>query len=70
MVMRVVAVPEVGEVPEAPPVDAEATPPVPAAVLEVPELDPQNVVEEGSVAWADLRGSVPAFDIGELFGEE
>ena len=69
MVMRVVATPEGGEVPEAPPVDEETTPPVPAAVLKAPELDPQNIVEEGSVAWTDLRDSVPAFDIGELFGE-
>ena len=68
MVMRIVATPEGGEVPEAPPVDAETTPPVPAAVVQAPELDPQNVVEEGSVAWTDLRDSVPAFDPNELFG--
>ena len=69
MVMRIVVTPEGGEVPEAPPVDAESTPPVPAAVLTAPELDPQNIVAEGTVAWTALRDSVPAFDPNELFGE-
>lgn len=52
MVQRIVVVdPETDEVPAAP--SGEVSPNV-QAVLTAPELDPQNLVEAGTVGWSDL----------------
>lgn len=70
MVMRAVVVEDEGEVPEAYP-DPETgrpegggpegpgdpgVPPVALQVLNAPELEPQNIVEQETVAWTDLTG--------------
>lgn len=57
MVMRLVVIdPEEGDIEDEQfSVDpAEGVPPNVAAVLNAPELAPSNIVEQGSVAWADL----------------
>lgn len=67
MVMRVVVTEEgTEEAPEAYPEPEPGTPgpsPIALTVLSAPELDPQNVVDQGSVAWTDLSdvSSEPPF---------
>lgn len=59
MVMRVVVPEDDDDVPEAPPEPGagEAGPsPVARTVLNAPELEPENVVDQGTVAWDDLTG--------------
>lgn len=60
MVMRIVVLAEdseaAPEAPGAPGEDERGPPEVAAAVLDAPELDPQNIVEQQSVAWTDLSG--------------
>lgn len=59
MVMRAVVVDDEAEVPEGypqPEPDAAGPTPIALRVLEAPELDPQNVVDQESVAWTDLTG--------------
>lgn len=58
MVMRVVVVPDDGDVPPAPRSPTEADrqlPDLATQVFESAALDPENVVDQGEVAWADLR---------------
>lgn len=58
MVMRVVVSdPDSDEAFEAP--TAGELPPNPQMVLTAPELDPDNIVDQGSVAWADLTLEAP-----------
>ena len=57
MVMRIVVVEDEDDVPEAPdlaPPEEGGPSPNAALVLSAPELDPENIVEEGMVAWEDL----------------
>lgn len=58
MVMRVVVVEDDGTVPvgyDDPGPEAEVgVPEIPLRVLNTPELDPENIVDQGTVAWTDL----------------
>lgn len=57
MVWRAVVVADDEDVPEEyedPGEEEPGVPPIPLKVLNAPELDPQNVVDEGTVAWTDL----------------
>ncbi|MFC6733002.1 MULTISPECIES: plastocyanin/azurin family copper-binding protein [unclassified Haladaptatus] len=69
MVMRVVVTKKSCEAPEAPAGSDQLPPPV-AAVLDADRLRPENIVENGPVAWTDLEGEIPTFDPEELFSED
>jgi plastocyanin len=62
MVMRVVVMDSEDDVPSAP--TGEFVGPLDEAVFTAPELDPENVVEEGTVAWEDLTIEVPEMPTG------
>lgn len=71
MVLRIVVHGD-GDVPSVEPLPTEgesAAPPTVTTVLNADRLSPQNIVDNGSVAWADLEGEVQTFDPDELFGE-
>ena len=49
---------------------SNALPPTVAAVLGADALAPANVVNNGPIAWTDLKGQIPTFNPDELFGGE
>lgn len=70
MVMRVVVTNDDNQcgIPSSPEL-SEDLPPTVRAVLGAEALEPINVIDDGPVAWADLKGTIPTFDPDELFGE-
>ena len=69
MAMRIVVTKEGCIIPEAP-APSDALPPTVSAVLDADALTPMNIVNEGPIAWSDLKGQIPTFNPEELFGSE
>ncbi|WP_336359588.1 cupredoxin domain-containing protein [Haladaptatus sp. ZSTT2] len=68
MVMRVVVTGDGCEQPKAPAGSEQLPPPV-ATVLDAELLTPQNIIDNGPIAWEDLKGEIPTFNPDELFAE-
>lgn len=69
MVMRIVVTKEGCGMPEGPS-KSEMLPPPVSAVLDADALAPANIVDNGPVAWADLKGQIPTFNPEDLSGGE
>jgi plastocyanin len=67
MVTRVVVTDDSGEAPEAPPAPGEeemGPSEIPLKVLNAPELEPQNIIDQVTVPWEDLTGVESELPIG------